>query len=1349
MKRYKQHIGLACLAALGLSLSACGGGGSSTTTTTTPTTTTPTAAAGGNIIQLSGVVVDGYMKGATAFVDRNNNGKKDVGEPSGITDPYGQYTIQGLKAGDENFPVVVDIPATAVDSDTKQPVGKHSVMSTVAPKNLNKPVVVSPLTTLVKTTLENTPGADVYTAVQRVKNQLKLTNAAKVDLFADYVAGKKTNPDYAKIHKVAQVVARAVANQVDVVDAAAKNVDPNATLADVVSLITAQVVNQLSSIDATVVATDKANTAAKKTWSPTQADTLAVTATVPVDIYSKNFTTAVQKQIQTTVAAAQKAQAAADAANAKAQAALQAAQAALTQAQQLQDQYAALVAQQTAALAQSAAAKVAADPYATVAKKAAATQAAQQATAIDPYATVAQKTALQAAAQAAAARLAATPVITLLGANPYTVVKGTTWVDPGSVVTDDVYSTLKAKATGTVVASVVGTYYIQYNVTDPTGYKATTVTRTVNVVKDTVAPTINYTGNTVFNLSLGGVVPTPVVTVSDNIDANLKAVLTGSVNTAVVGKYTLTYNATDSSGNKATPLVITVNVADKTPPTIALNGAAKMSIVIGSTFTDPSATVTDNYDKGLTATVTGKVNTAALGIYTLTYSAKDAAGNAAKPVTRTVIVRSQQPPVFTNAPLPKIVIPAVASTTPYTLATPVATSAAGTVTMTSDAPKSFPVGVTTVTWTATDVNGISSTTTQTVDVLGTVAQGDAAMSAGTPTSAKAFYLSASAQKASDIAAALGVCQSTMAAMAGNTALHSLFGKFTTDAGATLPTPVSISQNMMGANTAQPPVNWAKTATQLAQTAANATLLQDPALDTVIAAATTCIQKLESVKSSSFTMQTVVQGTKTTLWDRADLNAMLSMAYGVRGVVNWARAYNWSTDVNADGIPDTQVQIFTNPADGYTYAYQTVNTLPVEVLNDPTFFTLAPGGATLLMSSVADFYSAASDQALYLTAMSGSIARATSFNNAFNYGPNMLKLSNDLKSAQDTAATFSASGLLQSKLTKNNVLSTGTIYGANLTALTRAAFPKFRYDLTPNSQLSKRYNNPVVAEIKQGWGNNTVNANVIADTSYDPTLSGVLATGMTLDLFDDIHRPVKTTLITDMYGNPWNKYSLLATDGYTHVLVTPMWQSATGSVDICTVNNATGQCGNVFSYNTTSIPDVSGVALANGQLRIASPTASATIVINPTTGVSTRIPWSGSLPLAAATTNAWYSGFSSDGTNDYLFVSSWGQTSAFNWGYTTMMYQAPSATGVFGTGVTIPNNSYFIPFSSVTGGNVYSFSNGSLQRFNLTTRVQTSANWNFFGSHLRNPIVVGNKMISLGGSNATLVEYTLPPAAQFR
>ncbi|MDQ6952460.1 MAG: DUF5011 domain-containing protein, partial [Mariprofundaceae bacterium] len=559
MKICRKYRGLACVAALGLSLSACGGGGS------TATTTSAVGGASNNIVQLAGVVVDGYMKGGTAFVDRNNNGQWDVGEPESVTDINGAFTLTGLKTGDENYPIVVDIPATAIDSDTGKAVGKHSIMNTPAPKTLLKKVVVSPITTMIKTVMDNTPGADKYTAAAKVKKDLNLSNPASVDLFADYVAAKTTNTDYAKIHKVAQVVARTVANQVDRVKAAAAISNTAATLSDVISLITAQVLNQLAVIDKKVTQT--------AVWTPAQADTIAVNDTVPLDTYSQIFKTAVTNQINATQAATKTAKAAADLANATAQAALAQAKIILAQAQQLQDQYAASISTYTYVLANSAAKKIAADPYATVTQKAAATAAV----AADPYATAVQKT----AATTAATLAAATPVITLKGNVIMSIAKGSKFVDPGSVVLDNIDKNLQAKVTGTVNTQALGSYVLLYNVTDSNGNKASPVTRTVTVVKDTVSPVIAYTGAKLFNLKLTQAFAIPKVTVTDNIDKNLQPTVARNVNTKMVGSYRVTYNATDSSGNQAVPLTIVVKVSDQTAPVIKLKGLPVQTMVQG------------------------------------------------------------------------------------------------------------------------------------------------------------------------------------------------------------------------------------------------------------------------------------------------------------------------------------------------------------------------------------------------------------------------------------------------------------------------------------------------------------------------------------------------------------------------------------------------------------------------------------------------------------------------------------------------------------------------------------------------------------------------------------------------
>ncbi|MDX5298421.1 MAG: DUF5011 domain-containing protein, partial [Gammaproteobacteria bacterium] len=94
-------------------------------------------------------------------------------------------------------------------------------------------------------------------------------------------------------------------------------------------------------------------------------------------------------------------------------------------------------------------------------------------------------------------------------------------------------------------------------------------------------------------------------------------------------------------------------VADTTKPVITLTGSATVSLTQGATFTDPGATATDNVDGNITSKIvkTGSVNTGTVGIYTLRYDVRDAAGNAANTVTRTVNVTAPAP-ILTPTPTP-------------------------------------------------------------------------------------------------------------------------------------------------------------------------------------------------------------------------------------------------------------------------------------------------------------------------------------------------------------------------------------------------------------------------------------------------------------------------------------------------------------------------------------------------------------------------------------------------------------------------------------------------------------------------------------------------------------------------
>ncbi|WP_220718943.1 immunoglobulin-like domain-containing protein [Agarivorans litoreus] len=75
-------------------------------------------------------------------------------------------------------------------------------------------------------------------------------------------------------------------------------------------------------------------------------------------------------------------------------------------------------------------------------------------------------------------------------------------------------------------------------------------------------------------------------------------------------------------------------------PVLTLVGEASMRLTVGDGFTDPGVNATDNLDGDISANVvvTGAVDTAVEGVYTLTYNVMDSDGNEAQPISRTVTV---------------------------------------------------------------------------------------------------------------------------------------------------------------------------------------------------------------------------------------------------------------------------------------------------------------------------------------------------------------------------------------------------------------------------------------------------------------------------------------------------------------------------------------------------------------------------------------------------------------------------------------------------------------------------------------------------------------------------------------
>ncbi|MFU1798572.1 S-layer homology domain-containing protein [Paenibacillus azoreducens] len=105
------------------------------------------------------------------------------------------------------------------------------------------------------------------------------------------------------------------------------------------------------------------------------------------------------------------------------------------------------------------------------------------------------------------------------------------------------------------------------------------------------------------------------------------------------GERQLLFRATDET-NVQTLLPLKIKI-DKTPPVITLIGAETVTLTVGDQYKEQGAKVTDPVGVPGEVVITGEVNTSVSGQYTVLYNAKDAAGNAAAEVKRTVIVKEK------------------------------------------------------------------------------------------------------------------------------------------------------------------------------------------------------------------------------------------------------------------------------------------------------------------------------------------------------------------------------------------------------------------------------------------------------------------------------------------------------------------------------------------------------------------------------------------------------------------------------------------------------------------------------------------------------------------------------------
>ena len=147
-------------------LSGCGGGGSDGGNTDSPT---PPSAS----LAMSGKAIDGYIQGATVYLDLNFNRQWDEGEPKTTTNDAGDYRLElpvDLQTCAQYAPLVVDVPVDAVDLDLGPVTEAYQMVlpPTFAPITKDDVYHVTPLTTVLWSSVESELAAQSQTTCQTV-----------------------------------------------------------------------------------------------------------------------------------------------------------------------------------------------------------------------------------------------------------------------------------------------------------------------------------------------------------------------------------------------------------------------------------------------------------------------------------------------------------------------------------------------------------------------------------------------------------------------------------------------------------------------------------------------------------------------------------------------------------------------------------------------------------------------------------------------------------------------------------------------------------------------------------------------------------------------------------------------------------------------------------------------------------------------------------------------------------------------------------------------------------------------------------------------------------------------------
>ena len=293
---------------------------------------------------------------------------------------------------------------------------------------------------------------------------------------------------------------------------------------------------------------------------------------------------------------------------------------------------------------------------------------------------------------------------------------GVTGLALGTPVADD-NCTVASVTNNAPTTFPLGSTTVTWTVTDGSG-NIRTATQIVTVV-DTTLPTITPPANVTVNTNSGCTATGVVIgtaTTADN--CSVASVTNNAPSVFPLGVTTVTWTVTDGSGNIRTATQI-VRVNDNVNPTITApanvtvasnNNCVAVNVNLGTPVRADNCSVASVTNNGL--------STYPLGVTTVTWTVTDGSGNTAT-ATQTVTVNDTTLPTIVAPAALTVSSSATCGVTGLALGTPVANDNCSVASVTNNAPTTFPLGSTTVTWTVTDGSGNIRTATQVVTVVDT------------------------------------------------------------------------------------------------------------------------------------------------------------------------------------------------------------------------------------------------------------------------------------------------------------------------------------------------------------------------------------------------------------------------------------------------------------------------------------------------------------------------------------------------------------------------------------------------------------------------------------------------------